>query len=186
MTETPHTLLLRLCHHPAERDWQRFVALFTPLLLRWVRRLHVPERDTEDLLQELFMLLWQQLPTFAYDPTKSFHAWLWTVTHRMVRDWLRRREPRPLANAPLAEVAAPDAVALHDNEEFAKALVERGLAVIQADFTPTTWAIFTAIAIDDRPGTEVARTFNTTPNAVYLAYSRVLHRLRTELVGFLE
>lgn len=184
MTETPHTLLVRLCHQPGGRDWERFVALFTPLLLRWVRRLNVPERDAEDLLQELFLLLCKQLPTFTYDPTKSFHAWLWTVTHRLVRDWFRGRGPKPVEA--LADVPAPDDVAARDDEEYARALVERGLAVIQPDFTPTTWAIFTAIAIDDRPCTEVARTFNTTPNAVYLAYSRVLHRLRTELAGFLE
>ena len=82
MHETPISLLRRLCRSPAEPDWERFVALFTPLLSRWGRRLSVPPPDIEDLLQDVFTVLFRKFPEFQYDPSKSFRAWLWTVFHR--------------------------------------------------------------------------------------------------------
>src|SRR5262245_33973931 len=95
MHETPVSLLERLCRSPDEPHWERFVALFTPILARWSHRLGVPAADTEDLLQEVFTLLFRKLPEFHYDPSKSFRAWLWTVFHRQTIAW-RKRQTREL------------------------------------------------------------------------------------------
>lgn len=185
MTETPQTLLVRLCRQPEEQDWQRFVQLFTPLLSRWVRRFDVAESDTEDLLQELYLLLWKHLPTFSYDSSKSFHAWLWTVTRRFSRDWLQRT--KHLVSLDYAgQLPTRDELTPEDEKEFARELVHRGLALIQADFTPTTWAVFQGIALEQQPAKDLAQQYGLSTNAVYLAYSRVLHRLRTEVMGFLD
>ncbi len=59
MTHTPVSLLERLCREPDEPHWQRFVAVFTPVLLRWGNRLGVPAADAEDLLQEVYTILFR-------------------------------------------------------------------------------------------------------------------------------
>ena len=41
--------------------------------------------------------------------------------------------------------------------------------------------MFWQVTVAGQPGTEVARQFGVTPNAVYLARGRVLARLRQEL-----
>ena len=52
--------------------------------------------------------------------------------------------------------------------------------------TRTTWAAFRRTAVDGRPAAEVAVELGLTPNAVHVARSRVLVRLRAEAAGFLD
>src|SRR5713226_9522946 len=111
MTDTPATLLHRLCDQPAAGDWERFVRLFTPLLRRWAGRLGVADGEAEDLLQEIVVLLIRKLPEFRYDATKSFRAWLWTVFRHAAQAW-RKRQPRAgPALEQLEEISCPDALA---------------------------------------------------------------------------
>lgn len=183
MTDTPATLLQRLCDQPAAGDWERFVRLFTPLLERWARRLGVNDGDAEDLLQEIFVLLIRKLPEFRYDPARSFRAWLWTVFRHAALAW-RKRQPRVgPALEQLEELSCPDAIAEATEAEYRRYLLGRVVQVVQTDFPPITWQIFRQVALEGRPGVEVAREFGVTVNAVYLARGRVLARLRAELAG---
>jgi RNA polymerase sigma-70 factor, ECF subfamily len=62
----------------------------------------------------------------------------------------------------------------------------RAMRTIQGDFAPATWAAFRRQVIDGRPPVEVADELGLTLNAVILAKSRVLKRLREELRGLVE
>jgi RNA polymerase sigma-70 factor (ECF subfamily) len=57
---------------------------------------------------------------------------------------------------------------------------------MQAEFQPVTWQACWQFVLLDRPATEVAAELGITVNAVYLAKSRVLRRLREELAGLLD
>jgi RNA polymerase sigma-70 factor (ECF subfamily) len=176
------SLLDRLCKQPDESHWERFVMLFTPILMRWANRLGVPAADTQDLLQEVYTTLFKQLPEFRYDSSKSFRAWLWTIFHRQTIAW-RRRQLRdlPLTEKHLESLASPDSIAEATEEEYRRVLFDRVLQVVQTDFPEQTWRIFWEVAVANRPGKEVAKQFGVTPNTVYLARARVLARLRQEL-----
>jgi len=182
MTETPISLVERLCRHPDEPHWERFVVLFTPPLMRWGNRLGVPAADVEDLLQDVFTTLFRKLPEFQYDPSKSFRAWLWTVFHRQTLAW-RKRQTRdlPLTVAHLESLASLDSIAEATEAEYRRALIGRVLQIVQTDFPSLTWQIFWKVTVDGRPGVDVAQEFGVTANAVYLARARVLARLRQEL-----
>lgn len=60
------------------------------------------------------------------------------------------------------------------------------MEVMQQEFQPTTWKACWEHVVGGRPAIDVARELNITPNAVYLAKSRVLRRLRQELEGLLD
>lgn len=184
MHETPASLLHRLCQQPVDRDWERFVLLFTPMLSRWAHRLGVPAADVEDVLQETFTLLVRTFPQFRYNPQQSFRAWLWTIFHRHVSGW-RKRQTRNLAlsDAQVASLASADNVAEAAEEEYRRALLDRALQLVQTDFPQQTWQMFLQVAVAGRPSVEVAREFGVTANAVYLARGRILARLREELLG---
>lgn len=183
MFETPATLLHRLCGHPATGDWERFVRLFTPLLRRWAGRFGVNDGAAEDLLQDVFLLLIRKLPDLQYDPERSFRAWLWTVFRRAALAWLKR-QPRPRTSLEqLEELASPDSIVEATEAEYRRYLLGRITEIVQADFPGTTWDIFQLVALQGRPAAEVAVEFGVTVNAVYLARSRVMARLRLELVG---
>ena len=182
MLKTPISLLQRLCQHPDEQHWERFVVLFTPLLSRWGHRLGVPATDTEDLIQEVFSILFRQLPEFRYDPSKSFRAWLWTLFHRQTLAWRKRQKRHfQLSDEQIEALACPDQVAEASEEEYRRVLVERVLGILRRHYPPQIWQIFWAFTVEGLPGVEVAKRFGVTPNAVYLIRGRILARIRQEL-----
>ena len=182
MMNTPVSLLERLCRQPDEQHWERFLVLFTPLLSRWGRRLGVPAADTEDLLQEVFTILFRKLPEFRYDPAKSFRAWLWTVFHRQTLAW-RKRQARnlPLTPEQLEALASPDSILEATEAEYRHVLHDRVLHIVRADFPARTWEIFWRVTVEGRPGVEVARAVRCDAERRLPARGRVLARLREEL-----
>ena len=142
----------------------------------------MPAADTEDLLQDVYTILFKKLPEFRYDPSKSFRAWLWTVFHRQVIVW-RKRQLRelPLSLKQLEALASPDSVAEASEAEYRRVLIARVLHLIRTDFPAQTWQIFWQVTVESKPGIEVAKKFGVTANTVYLARGRVLARLRQEL-----
>src|SRR5688572_13923990 len=62
--ETSISLLDRLAGSPSERDWQRMVELYQPLLRSWCLRSGVPEADVDDLTQETLMVILREVATF--------------------------------------------------------------------------------------------------------------------------
>jgi DNA-directed RNA polymerase specialized sigma24 family protein len=123
----------------------------------------------------------------ALDRLSSSHhcmAQLWTVFHHHIIAWRKcQHRSLPFAVENLEELAAPDSVQEASAEEYRRALLGQALKLIERDFPAQTWQIFWAVAIEGQAGIAVAKRFNVTPNAVYLARGRVLARLREELTG---
>src|SRR5207244_3271465 len=88
--DTPASLLERLRQPGDAAAWDRFVTLYTPFLYRCVRPLGLQAADRADLLQDVFLVLYRKLPTFTYDPTRSFRAWLRALLLNKWRDARRR------------------------------------------------------------------------------------------------
>jgi RNA polymerase sigma-70 factor, ECF subfamily len=188
MHTTSVSLLERLWQPDAHAAWERFVNLYTPLLFYWARRVGLQESDSADLVQDVFAVLVQKLPEFHYDRSRRFRSWRHAV---LLNKWRELRRGRPVSTQPgsacLAGLASPDdEVAAFDEAEFRQHLLMRALQLMQADFQATTWKACWEHVVCDRPAEEVARGLQITVNAVYLAKSRVLRRLRQELEGLLD
>ena len=185
--DTPSSLLERLRQPDAEAAWRRFVELYTPFIYYWARRAGAGRQDASDLVQEVFVLLLQKLPEFCYDPGGSFRGWLRTVIFNKWRE-LCRRGPRPpgLAEAGLSRLEAPDELAAAWDAEYNQHVMRRALGLLQTDFREDTWKAFWEHAVLRRPAPEVARDLGMSENAVYLARTRVVRRLRQEFHGLLE
>jgi RNA polymerase sigma-70 factor (ECF subfamily) len=187
MHTTPASLLERLRQSAEQADWEHFVKLYSPLLWHWARRLGLDGTDADDLVQDVFVQLVQHLPEFRYDPNKRFRGWLWTVT---VNKWRERRRRQPAAvtvgDGDLDDLASPDGAAGLDEAEYQQYLVGRALQIMEAEFQPTTWKAFWQSVSLAQPAAEVAAELGITENAVYLAKSRVLRRLRQELRELLD
>jgi RNA polymerase sigma-70 factor (ECF subfamily) len=187
MHSTPASLLERLRVSAEQADWERFVQLYTPLLRHWASRLVTDGADADDLVQDVFVQLVQHLSEFRYDPGKRFRGWLWTVTVNKWRERCRRRSVAvPAGDSQLEDVAGPDVAAEVDEAEYRQYLVTRALQIMEAEFQPGTWRAFWETVHQGRQASEVAAELGITENAVYLAKSRVLRRLRQELNGLLD
>ncbi len=182
MQTTPPSLLQQLRSPDDQRAWRRFVDLYTPLLFYWARRVGLQESDAADLVQEVFTLLVRKLPEFTYDQNKGFRNWLRTVLHNKWREIERRRTLEPASSAVPERTVGDDVAALAE-EEFQRHLAVRALELMQTEFQPATWKACWECAAAGRPAADVAAELGMSVNAVYLATSRVLRRLRQELAG---
>ena len=144
MHSTSASLLERL-RGTGERDaWDRFVALYTPLLLHWARRLEAQESDAADLVQDVLAILVKEMPRFQYRADRRFRGWLWTVTLNRWREVCRRRVGAPalLTESALAEVTPPEDQHSFDEEEYRQYIVNRALQLmrpISADTWKACW-----------------------------------------------
>src|SRR5262245_45883706 len=125
--DTPTSLLERLHHAADPRDWNRFVRLYTPLLLYWARQAALQEADADDLVQEVLTQLLRKLPEFHYDRNRSFRSWLRTLTLNKWREIQRRRAPLVVAGADLDKTAADDDLAAFEEAEYCRHIVQQAL-----------------------------------------------------------
>lgn len=186
MHTTPPSLLDRLRQSPQQESWERFVDLYTPLFFAWTRRLGLSGHDAADLVQDLFTVLVQKLPQFEYDQGKSFRAWLKTILMNRWRNGRRRALANPVQGDAALETVGEEDVPEFEESEYRNHVVRRCLELMQAEFQTVTWKACWEFVVHDRPAAEVAAELGISVNAVYLAKSRVLRRLREELSGLLE
>jgi RNA polymerase sigma-70 factor (ECF subfamily) len=187
MNTTSASLIERL-GQPSQSDaaWNRFVQLYTPLFFHWARRLGLTSADAADLVQDVFTVLVQKIPTWTYDPAKSFRGWMRTVLINKWRETKRRRTVDAANLVQAADVAEPDPALAFDEADYHRHLVGRALELMQAEFQPATWQACWQCVVHGRSPGEVAAELGITVNAVYLAKSRVLRRLHQELNGLLD
>jgi RNA polymerase sigma-70 factor (ECF subfamily) len=186
MSSTSISLLERLRRAEDHEGWERFFRLYAPLVYAWGRKAGGTDADSEDLCQEVFLVLREQLPKFQYDTNRSFRNWFYTVTRNKWRELKRRQARRaalPLDGVDEPSVAASD---LFAEQEYRRYLVHRALELAQADFAERTYRIFVEHVIFDRPANEVARQFGVERDVVYAAKYRILRKLRAELAGLID
>ena len=194
MSETSHSLLDRLRSRPDGEAWQRLVGLYTPLLRGWLRRHGVQESDADDLVQEVLVVVVRDLPHFEHSRRPgAFRSWLRTTLAHRLRDFWRGRGYRPEATGgsdflkQLAELEDPDSgLSRLWDQEHDRHVVRRLLEAIRPEFRPGTWEAFAGVMLEgDRPA-EVAGRLGVSVNAVLLAKSRVLGRLRQVGRGLID
>ena len=190
MNTTSLTLLERLREPRNDAAWDRFVSLYSPLLFAFARRAGMNDNDAADVVQDVFLVLMAELPRFEYDAArKNFRGWLKTITVHKCRERQRRRASAMAQGGEdggLSDVADDVTVEAFWEDEYQKQLVARALEIMQAEFEPTTWQACWQTTVEDRPAVDVAAELGITLNAVYVARSRVLRRLREELRDLLD
>lgn len=184
MFTTPISLLQRIRQTPEKDAWERFVRLYTPLLLYWARRLGLQEQDAADLAQDVLLVMVRKLPEFQYQPGGSFRSWIRTV---LMNTWRDRRQTRVTSSLDgVVEPEAPAETEILEEREYQLYVLGRALRLMSADFKPATWQACWETVVCGRAAAEVATELSITVNAVYLAKSRVLRRLRQDLDGLLD
>ena len=188
MSPTSATLLERLRDRTDAEAWQRLVELYTPLLSGWLRRHALQAADVDDLVQEVLAAVAREAPHFQHSGrTGAFRHWLRTILANRLREFWRSRQARPAATgdsdfaAMLDQLEDPDSgISRLWNQEHDQHIVRRLLALIEPQFTSSTWQAFHRVVLDGAPPDTVAAELGLTVNAVFIAKSRVLQRLREE------
>ena len=132
----------------------------------------------------------RELPRFERQRLGSFRAWLRTIVVNRVREHHRKRRGKAAAEGGtgaadrLAQLADPaSGLSRQWDAEHDPASPVKLMDSLGPEFSPTTWTAFRRQVVDGKPPATVAAELGTTVNAVLLAKSRVLRRLRQEAAG---
>jgi RNA polymerase sigma-70 factor (ECF subfamily) len=187
MHPTSLSLLERLRKaRPDSSDWGRLNGVYLPLIRAWLGRVPGLGGEADDLAQEVLAVVAREIPAFDRRTEGSFRAWLRKVTVNRLKTYRRQRVRRPAAGLDpadgfLDQLADPDGdLAREWDRDHDRHVVDRLLAVVQGDFNATTWEAFRRFGVEGEPAGRVAQDLGISENAVILAKSRVLKRLRKE------
>jgi RNA polymerase sigma-70 factor (ECF subfamily) len=193
VTETPVSLLARLEDRADTEAWQRFVTLYTPFVRGWLCRDPALREEVDDLVQEVLAAASRDLSTFQRQGPGSFRAWLRTITvNRLRACWKRRRadplsRPGRVSGELLAELEEPNSpLSQKWDQEHDAHVAHRLLEQVAADFESSTLRAFEQVTVHGRKPAEVAAELSLSRNAVLIAKSRVLQRLREVGRGLLD
>lgn len=193
LSTTSASLLERLKEAaPGSPDWLRLHDIYTPLIRVWLTKANVPPTETDDLIQEVLVVVVQEIAVFHRQRTGSFRAWLRNVVTNRVRTWWRVRHQQLGAGFNptdqfLNQLEDPAShLSQQWDRDHDKHVFDKLLAIVRQDHEPATWEAFRLFAIEGRPASEVAESTGLTEGAVMSAKSRILKRLREEAAGLLD
>jgi len=191
---TRASLIAHLRSSGNEAKWSEFYSIYWGVIYGYGKRYGLSDKDTEDLVQEVFIKVFRRLPSFEYDRRKGrFLSWLKTITRTTVIDWARRRavrvegqpqvEPREGGADPLLQIADPNAETEPDpwQEEWQRSLLAVALERLRSRVDSTTFEAFKRYAIQGEPAGEVAASLGLSRSAVYVYRNRLVKILQDEV-----
>lgn len=190
---TTTTVLDALRNFSNEEAWARFVERFRDPIVRFAERSGLRRSAAEDVAQETLLTFITSWRDGRYDRRKGrLSAWLFGIASRKVlsgRRQARRQDTESGGDsAGLSQVPDADAEGVLEaawEEAWQKNLLLQATQQLREETGEQTFQAFTMTVFDKRSGDEVAAALGMTVNAVYLAKSRTLGRLR-QLVLALE
>ncbi|MDA1014444.1 MAG: sigma-70 family RNA polymerase sigma factor [Planctomycetota bacterium] len=200
MPDTSHSLLQRLQDRtrPDNESWARMVEVYSPLIRNWLKRSGLEGQDADDIVQEVLSVVFRRMPDFqCQEQTGSFRAWLRTIAINCLRDfWKARRRRKAGAGIgsgndeiqQMLEQLSDPASPLSElwNREHDRHVTQYLMQLIQPEFSEKNWQAFHRVAVRGEPAKDIADELGMTLNAVYIARSRILTRLRQEGRGIVD
>jgi RNA polymerase sigma factor (sigma-70 family) len=182
------SLLGRLRHDPSDVGaWGEFVEHYSPRIYAWCRRWGAQQADAEDITQTVLLKLFQKIGDFAYDSSRSFRAWLKTVTHHAWYDF-QKNQQRPGRGSGdsvfvrlLESVEARDDLAKQLEEEWTRQLLDEAMLRVRLRVAPPTWEAFRLTALESLSGAEVGERLAMPPSQVFVYKFRVQKMLQEEM-----
>lgn len=194
MVDTSASLLERLRRTEDAESWDRFFRLYRPLLYAWLSRQGLDAADIDDVTQNTLLLVARKVGDFEHNQRPgAFRSWLKAIALNCLRDHWRaqKQRPKPAGGSDwgvmLEQLADPASEASGWwDQEHDRHVTRQLLDLLRVQFAPQTWEAFHRLVLLERPAAEVAAELHITPNAVYIAKSRVMARLRQEAAGLIE
>ncbi len=185
---TSFTLLGRLRQDPRNTAaWAEFLKRYTPRIYAWCRHWNLQPADAEEVTQNVLLKLVTRLTTFTYDPSRSFRAWLKTLTRHAWIDYLDSLKGQAIGGNDsqvlnqLESLAARDDLVQRLQEEFDHEILEEAMTRVRRRVEPQTWEAFRLMSLEGLSGNEAAARIPMKESMVFIARGRVLKLLREEV-----
>src|SRR5262249_45109145 len=170
-----------------EAAWAEFVRRYAAQILQWCRKWNLQEADAQDVTQNVLVKLADRMRSFSYDPSRSFRAYLKTLTNYALCDYLEgRKRHGAAAGGSVALEVLQTAPAREDliqglNDAFDQELLEEAMQRVQQRVEAHTWEAFRLTALEGMSGAEAAQKLNLKVATVFKARSKVQRMLQDEI-----
>lgn len=184
---TTTQLLQELGEREEAPAWESLCHHFQPVIVHFCLNLGLSYDQAQDVTQETLVAFLKAFRAGKYQRDKGrLSTWIFGIARMTVRHhWGKQREGANKAS-PLAETIPDDGLLKQTWEtQWQRVLLARCLARVQQETDPAVYEAFRLYALEDQSPDEVARHLDISRNAVYIAKSRVLSRMR-ELVDELD
>jgi RNA polymerase sigma-70 factor (ECF subfamily) len=188
LPETRPSLLMRLQGEADEADWEEFVAIYRPVILRLAELKGLDRHDAEDLAQQVLLSVAKSIDRWEQDPKRArFRTWLARVVRNATLTALSRRPADRAAGGTtgmlaldgMADASADDAELFE--LEWRREAFRWAADQVREDFEPATWEAFWLTAVEEVSPEEAAKRTGKSVGAVYVARSRVMQKILARL-----
>lgn len=171
--------------------WERWHALYEPLIRHWLKKHRLVPTDQDDIVQNVLLVVIKRLPEFHHNGrVGAFRNWLKTITIFSLREYWRKKGQSPAAMEALSALDSweDEASPLSKiwNQEHDQFIARKLISMLQSEFQPKTWAAFERFVMHGESAKTIAESLGITPNAVNIATSRVMARFRQESKELLD
>ena len=175
------------------QSWSRFVAIYEPMLHRWLRCRGLPEFLIPDVVGDVYVKLVGHMPNFLYDERRSFRGWLRTVAENAASDaekraWNRFEKTVDFQDSAIAARCSSQLFRRANDEldGFVEEMEERMQVAnsvvrkVKGRINAKTWQAFYLTEVEGNSCEDAALKLRMKPGSVYVARFRVKNYLREE------
>jgi len=182
------TLILRVKDQHDEASWEDFVHIYHGYIYAIIRKMNISAPDTEDLVQQLLLNIWNKLPQTDVQEIRRFRSWLAKITRNLVIDFIRKHssEAERLKKAEQdITLSYLNAIRLPDIDKIAERewilhLTDLALKNIESLFSGQAIEVF-RLNFEGMEVKEIAKKLGLQENSVYRLRNRVKKRLIQEI-----
>lgn len=189
--ETRNSLIIRLPDQGDQDAWGQFVAIYDPLIYRLARMKGFQDADARELVQEVLLAVSKAVHRWEPDKNRGrFRDWLFRIARNLMINFMTRRKHQSIASgdeyfAALLEQKidpASEQSALFDLE-YGRQMFLWASDRVREQVTLQTWKAFWKTTVEGQAVPATADELGMSTGAVHIARSRVLGRLRLEVVA---
>ncbi len=165
----------------------RYEAVFNYLVEQYSTRLYwhlrhftASHEDADDLLQEVFVKVWQVLPTFRGD--SAFFTWMYRIASNEAISWLRKKKVRAALDFQSLENVL--CAQIDDDPFFDGDALDRALQKAVATLPGKQKQVFFLRYYEEMPYEEIASVMGSTVGSLkvlyHTAYTKIKEMLQRE------
>ena len=157
-----------------ERAFGELVESLSERLYWHVRGLVGSHEDTDDLLQDIFIKIWNGLPTFRGD--SQLFTWIFRIATNESLNFLRKQSLRATLGLEKAERVMDKESCYSGNE------IQRLLAVAVSKLPPKQRAVFNLRYFQEMPYEQMAQVLETSVGALKASYHFAYEKVKDYLL----
>lgn len=190
---TRHTLLDRIRDPQDSEAWKDFIEFYKNYIYFIIRSMGIKPQDADDILQQVSLKLWKNLPNHLHDPQKGkFRSWVSTISKNTVLSYVKKQatQAEKLDQAKQKEeLSYLDAIKLPEIDKIAQQewevfITNTALENLEERFTPQAIQAF-KMHINGSSPEHSASKLDVSRDSVYKYISRVKVRFIEE-IGYLR